>query len=149
MNLKYEFYIDAEPEKVWKALIEPEGTRQVFFGCVLQSTFEVGADYAYVGPGNDGDETIHVYGNILAFEANQLLSLLEHPGPSYHANHSELESRITFTLETVGACTKLTLVNDQFSDQHPSYEKANDSWWVILSNLKTWIETGKTLDFGW
>lgn len=149
MSLKYEFYIGAEPETVWNALITPEGTRRIFFGCVLESSFQVGESYAYVGPGNDGDRTVHVYGNILAFEANRLISLSEHPGPSYYENHSELESRITFTLEPVGACTKLTLVNDQFSDNHPSYDKADQSWWMILSSLKTWVETGETLDFGW
>lgn len=149
MELKYEFYIGASPEKVWQALVSPEGTRAIFFGCVLESTFEAGAPYSYVGPGADGDRTVHVYGTILAYEENKRMSVLEHPGPSYHENHQELESTITFTLEEVGATTKLTLVNDRFSANHPSAAKAGDTWWVILSNLKTYIETGKTLDFGW
>lgn len=149
MELKYEFYIGAQPEQVWNAFLSPEGTRQTFFGCVIESTFEVGSSYAYVGPGTDGDTTVHVYGDILAYEPNKLISCTEHPGPSYYVNHHELESRMTFTLEVVGACTKLTLVNNNFSENHPSIEKANSSWWMILSNIKTLAETGKTLDFGW
>lgn len=78
-----------------------------------------------------------------------MLSLSEHPGPSYYANHEELESRITFTLEPVGYCTKLTLVNDQYTPDHPSRAKAADSWWMVMSILKTYAETGKTLDLGW
>jgi len=149
MELKYEFYIGASPEQVWDILVTPEGTRKIFFGSELQSSFQVGEPFQYVGPGNDGDETVHVYGTVLAFEPNRLFSVLEHPGPSYYPNHAELESRITMTLETVGECTKLTLVNDQWSENHPSLKNTSSSWWMILSNIKTLAETGKTLNLGW
>jgi len=149
MDLKYVLYIGAKPEEVWQALISPEGTKAIFFGCILDSTFEVGAPYAYIGPGNDGDQTVHVYGNILAFEPNKLMSYTEHPGPSYREKHAELETRVTLTLEEVGNSTKITLVNDQWPADHPSYENTKESWPMILSNIKSYVETGKTLDLGW
>lgn len=148
-DLKYELYVGAKPEDVWKAFLSEEGTKAIFFGSVLRSTFEVGARYEYVGPGNDGDETVHVYGEVLAFEPYRLMSYTEHPGPSYRDNHAELTTRITMTLEPVGDCTKLTLVNDQWPEGHPSYESTKASWPMIMSNFKTFIETGRTLDFGW
>ncbi|MBD0381974.1 SRPBCC family protein [Paenibacillus sedimenti] len=149
MELKYEVYIGAKPEDIWQNLISPEGTKATFFGTVLHSTFEIGAPYEYIGPGNDGDETVHVYGKVLEFVPNERMSYTEHPGPSYREKHAELETRVSLTLETVGNCTKLTLVNDQWPDNHPSYENAKQSWPMILSNIKTYAETGKTLDFGW
>lgn len=149
MELKYDFYINADKEKVWDTLVSPEGTRSSFFGSVLKSSFVVGEPFEYVGPGAEGDDTVHVYGTVVAYEPQQKLSLIEHPGPAYHSNHAELESRMTFTLDMVGNCTKLTLVNDHFTEGHPSYEKAADAWWMILSSIKTYAETGKTLDFGW
>jgi uncharacterized protein YndB with AHSA1/START domain len=149
MDLKYDFYIDAAPEKVWNTLVSPEGTKATLFGSVLRSTFEIGAPYEYVGPGDGGEETVHVYGQILAFEPNRLMSYSEHPGPSYRENHAELETRVTMTLETVGNCTKLTLVNDRWPDNHPSYASTSEHWPMILSNIKTYTETGKTLDLGW
>ncbi|CAM3598483.1 SRPBCC family protein [Marinicrinis lubricantis] len=149
MELKYEFYIGASPEKVWDVLVSPEGTRHTFFGCVIKSTFKEGDRFEYVGPGGDGDETVHVYGHILSFAPHEQFSYVEHPGPSYHANHEELESRVTFTLEKAGECTKLTLVNDGWSEGHPSFENAKSHWWMILSNIKTYAETGKTLNMGW
>jgi uncharacterized protein YndB with AHSA1/START domain len=149
MELKYEIYIGASPEQVWQALVSPEGTRQIFFGSALESTFEIGAPFQYVGPGNEGDRTVHVYGTILAYEENKMMVVREHPGPSYYPNHAELESTISFALDVVGATTKLTLINNQFTDNHPSVNKASDSWWIIISSLKTYVETGKTLDFGW
>ncbi|XEC94751.1 SRPBCC domain-containing protein [Paenibacillus tarimensis] len=148
MELKYEFYIGATAEEVWKVLLSPEGTRHTFFGSVIKSSFAVGDTIAYIGPGNEGEETVHVYGKILAYEPHKTFSFLEHPGPSYHANHEELESRVTFTLETVGKCTKLMLVNDGWTENHPSLANAEGHWWMI-SNIKTYTETGKTLDFGY
>jgi len=146
--LKYEIYVDAAPERIWNVYLSEEGTKAVFFGSVLQSTFEKDSAYRYVGPGNDGDETVHVYGAVLAFEPHRLMSFTEHPGPSYRDNHAELETRITLTLEPVGACTKLTLVNDQWPDNHPSYENTKQSWPMILSSLKSYVESGKALNFG-
>ncbi|GIP38900.1 ATPase [Paenibacillus sp. J31TS4] len=149
MELVYEFYIGAAPERVWEVLVSPEGTRQTFFGCVLRSTFETGAPFEYVGPGNDGDETVHVYGTIREYEPNRVLSYVEHPGPSYSQGHASLESRVTFTLQPVGGSTKLTLVNDEWTPDHPSFANAKNHWWMILSNIKTVAETGKALDLGW
>ncbi|TVX93713.1 SRPBCC family protein [Paenibacillus agilis] len=148
MDLTFNFYIGATPEEVWQILVSDEGVKQTFYGCTLQSTFEIGSDYAYVGPGNDGDDTVHVYGKILALEKNRTFSYTEHAGPSYRANHAELETRVTFTLELVGACTKLTLVHDHWPVDHPSYANSQQHWPMILSNIKSYAETGKTLDFG-
>ncbi|MFC5402575.1 SRPBCC domain-containing protein [Cohnella soli] len=148
-DLKYVVYIGGTPEDVWNVFLKPEATKAIFFGCELRTTFEVGAPYQYVGPGTDGEETVHVYGEVLAYEPNKLMSFTEHAGPSYRANHAEFQTRMTLTFETVGKCTKLTLVNDQWPDDHPSYESTQESWPMILSSIKSYVETGKTLDFGW
>lgn len=146
--LKYEIYIGAKPEDVWNVFVTPEGTKAIFFGTILDSTFEIGSPYKYVGPGNDGEHTVHVYGEVLEYEPGKRMSYTEHPGPSYRANHAELETRVSLTLEVVGATTKLTLVNDRWPDNHPSYASTQQSWPIIISNIKTYVETGKTLDFG-
>ncbi len=148
-ELSYVIYVGGRPEAVWHALTSPEGTRAIFFGSELQSTFEIGAPYKYVGPGNDGEETVHVYGNILEFEPYTKMSYTEHAGPSYRDNHAELETRVTLTLEPVGDTTKLTLVNDQWPDDHPSYDNTKESWPMTMSAIKSYVETGRTLNFGW
>ncbi|WP_257348702.1 SRPBCC domain-containing protein [Pseudalkalibacillus decolorationis] len=149
MDLKYDFYTAATPEKVWNVLISPEGTKPIFYGSVIRSTFKVGDSLEYVGPGTDGDETVHVYGNVLEFEPNQVLRFTHYAGKSYtQGDDKEYESRISYFLEPVGACTKLTLIHDEWKEDDPHYENSNSAWWMILSNTKTLIETGKTLDFG-
>ncbi|SDS72416.1 Uncharacterized conserved protein YndB, AHSA1/START domain [Paenibacillaceae bacterium GAS479] len=148
-ELSYMIYINASPNEVWRAFVEPEGTRAIFFGTVLETDLKPGSEFKYVGPGNDGDHTVHVYGTLLEVEENVRMSYMEHPGPSYRDNHAELETRVTLTLEPVGSTTKLTLVNDRWPDNHPSYDNARGSWPIILSSAKTFVETGKTMDFGW
>ncbi|WP_168121363.1 SRPBCC domain-containing protein [Paenibacillus sp. HB172176] len=147
-ELSYVIYVGTEPQKVWDALVSPEGVKAIFFGCALDTTFEIGAPYRYIGPGSEGDETVHVYGNILAFEQNKVMSYTEHPGPSYNENHANLETRVTLTLDQVGNSTKVTLINDEWPDDHPSYERTRESWPIIMSNVKTYAETGKTMDMG-
>lgn len=115
----------------------------------MKSSLEEGAAFEYAGPGNEGDATVHLYGTIQVYQPGEKLAYVEHPGPSYRENHAELTSRVTFELSEAGTTTKLTLVNDQWSDNHPSFENSAGAWPMILSSIKTWCETGKTLDFGW
>jgi uncharacterized protein YndB with AHSA1/START domain len=147
-ELKYEFYIAGTPEKVWGTLTSPEGTKQIFYGSVIRSTFQVGEALEYVGPGVEGDETVHVYGDVLEYEMNQVLRFTHYTGKSYTNGEQGFESRISYLLEPVGACTKLTLIHDQWKEGDPYYENSDNAWWMILNNIKTLVETGKTLDFG-
>lgn len=34
-DLKYEFYIAGSPEEVWKVIIFPEGTKQIYYGILI------------------------------------------------------------------------------------------------------------------
>lgn len=146
MDLRYIFYIDGSPEEVWKAIVSPEGTKQIYYGSVIESTFDVGRPLKYVGPEVGGDETIHIYGEVLAFEPHEVFRFTHNVGEAYGAEHAEYESRISYHLEAVGACTQLTLVHDEWTEGDPSHESSAALWPRILSNTKTLVETGQTLD---
>lgn len=142
-------YVKAPRETVWQAIVGDDGNRAIMYGSVLRSTLAQGDGYEYVGPGEGGAETVHVYGEVLAVQPGSLLSLSEHPGPDYHANHAELRSRMTWTLQDAAeGVTKLVFVNDEWSEGHPSNESTAETWPFVLSNLKTWVETGETIPFG-
>jgi len=149
MKLEYTIYVDAKPEKVWEALVSPTGTKAAFFGSELQSSFEEGEPFQYVGPNQNGETIVHVYGHILSCESYRKLAYLEHPGPSYYEQHAELTSRIVFELEEAGSTTKVTLINDEWSENHPGVDNSRAAWPMVLSSVKTWCETGATLNFGW
>ncbi|MCL6601578.1 MAG: SRPBCC domain-containing protein [Paenibacillus sp.] len=147
-DLKYEFYIAAAPEKVWETLIMPEHTKQIYYGSIIRSSFKEGELLEYIGPGADGDETLHVFGEILEYSPQKALRFIHKVGPSYLKGGKNYESRISWLLVPVGGCTKLTLIHSDWHPEDPSYAASSSAWWQIMSNTKTLIETGKTLDFG-
>ncbi len=138
-----EIYIDAPTDKVWNAFVLPNTFFMAFYGANIKSTFEIGNRIEYVGD-YEGKETVHIYGEILEYEQGKLLSYTDHPGPMYNEKHAELVSRIKITFEPYGKLCKLTLTNDQFSKNNPMREKS-EQWHLILSNLKTYVETGKLM----
>jgi hypothetical protein len=56
---------------------------------------------------------------------------------------SEGASRVTWEIEPVGDSCRLTLVHDQLRDD--ANEQLYGGWPMILSGLKTLLETGETL----
>ncbi|MBP1999102.1 uncharacterized protein YndB with AHSA1/START domain [Paenibacillus shirakamiensis] len=147
--LKYQFYIATTQDKVWKALVEPEYVAQIYFGCIIQSTYEKGSALAYVGPGKDGDETVHVFGTLLDYEPGRLLQFTHQVGPSYLEQPDSFNptSRITWEVEPAGSTTKLILTHDEWQAEDPNYERSDASWWFILSSLKSLLETGRPLEY--
>lgn len=141
-------YIAAEPDQVWEAITGEAGSRAVMWGSALRGDLTPGSRYEYVGPGQDGDETVHVYGEVLRADAPALLQLTEHPGPTYREQHAELQSRMTWRLERVGdGLTKVTFRNDEWSEGHPAQAETAESWPLVLSSFKSYVETGRALPF--
>ncbi|UOQ90021.1 SRPBCC domain-containing protein [Agromyces endophyticus] len=141
-------YVAAEPQQVWEAITGDEGSRAVMWGSAIRGELAAGERYEYVGPGQDGDETVHVYGEVLAAEPGTLLQLSEHPGPTYRENHAELRSRMTWRMDSAGdGLTKLTFTNDEWSEGHPAEAETAETWPLVLSSFKSWIETGRALPF--
>jgi hypothetical protein len=147
-ELKYEIYIGGTPKQVWDSLVSPEYVQQIYYGSIIRSSFKKGELLEYVGPGAEGEETVHVYGTLLEYDPLKTLRFTHKVGPSYLKGRENYESRISWLLEPMGQCTKLTLIHDEWHPDDPSYEASDSAWWHILSNTKTLVETGRTLDFG-
>lgn len=141
-------YVAADPAQVWEAITGDEGSRAVMWGSVLRGRLAPGERYEYVGPGQDGEETVHVYGEVLRAEPPTLLQLTEHPGATYREHHAELESRMTWRIAAAGdGLTRLTFTNDRWSPGHPARDESAGTWPLVLSSFKSWIETGRALPF--
>lgn len=143
-NFHTVIFINATVEKTWEAFVQPDQFFKAFYNANIKSSFKVGDRIEYAGM-YDGQESVHIYGKILEYEAGKLLAYTDHPGPMYADNHAALESRVRVTFEATNACTKLSLTNDQFSKDNPMQAEAQQ-WYLILSNLKTWIETGQLMN---
>ena len=137
MEKVFEIYIRTTPERLWEAITDPEMRRKYTFGAVVTSDWTPGSRYEGVGWGN------------LIFEGENLeIDPPRRLVQSFRALwgedvESEGTSRVTWEIEPVGDSCRLIVTHDQLR------EDANDQlfggWPMVLSGLKTLLETGETL----
>ena len=133
----FEIYIKTTPERLWKALTDTEMRRQYTFGAVVTSDWTRGSRYEGVGMG-----TPILEGENLEVDPPRRLV------QSFRALwdedvKSEGTSRVTYEIEPIADSCRLTVTHDQLR------EGANNQlfggWPMILSGLKTLLETGELL----
>jgi uncharacterized protein YndB with AHSA1/START domain/DNA-binding transcriptional ArsR family regulator len=142
LNLKQVFvtYIKSSKEKVWQALTSAELTPQYYYNSVIQSDLKVGSKIEYIIKEESGIEKIAVAGELLEIEPfNKLCHSFRFP------NSNDPLSRVTFTLEEQDNMVKLTVLHDQFENENDTFKSVSEGWPLILSGLKTYLETGKTM----
>ncbi|HJQ45922.1 MAG TPA: SRPBCC domain-containing protein [Amycolatopsis sp.] len=157
----YRIYIKATPEQVWDAITRPEWTDRYGYGGLTDYDFTPGAKYAtrpseaMVKAGQEmGHPTpdVIIDGEVVEAEPPRLLVLtwrmLMDPGLA-----AEGFTRLTYELKEAGGGTKLTVVHEldnapglaAMVDGAGEDEGAGGGWAWILSDLKSLLETGKTL----
>jgi len=143
MEKVFEIYIKTTPERLWQAITDPEMRRKYTFGVGVYSNWEPGSPYQ----ARAGDETISPAMAIAEGE-NLEVDPPRRLVQSYRAVWSddvknEGTSRVTWEIEPVGDSCRLTVIHDQLR------EGANDElfggWPMVLSGLKTLLETGALL----
>ncbi len=121
-----EIYINAPTKKVWQAFVEPNQFFMSFFGADIRSSFQIGEKIEYSG----------VYKATKQFIFKYLILAL---------NWYTLKSRVKVIFSEIGESTQISLTNDQFSENNPMKDEAKQLY-LILSNLKTCIETGNLMN---
>ena len=139
MEKVFEIYIRTTPERLWEAITDPAIRSRYHFGVRVESDWTQGSPYALVHPGADGPLA---EGENLVVEPPRRLVQTMHVLWSDEAERQGT-SRVTWEIEPVGDSCRLTVVHDQLSDSAP--EEIYGGWPMILSGLKTWLETGETL----
>jgi uncharacterized protein YndB with AHSA1/START domain len=137
----YVTYIRTTPEKLWKALIEPEFTRQFWCETVQESAWKPGSSWRIMIPdGRVGDS-----GEILEIEPERRLVLTwrNEFKPELRA---EGYSRLTYELEQQGDAVKLTVIHEMEKPGSKFIEAVSNGWPVILASLKSLLETGQALE---
>jgi DNA-binding transcriptional ArsR family regulator/uncharacterized protein YndB with AHSA1/START domain len=139
MEKIFEIYIKTTPERLWEAIVDDEMRQKYNFGVGVRSEWTPGSSY----------EGFHS-GAAIAIAAGENLEV-DPPRrlvQSFNALwgeqvRSEGTSRVTWEIEQVEDSCRLTVTHDQLADG------ANDElfggWPMILSGLKTLLETGETL----
>ena len=137
----YLTYIRAPAQKVWDALTDPAQNKLFWSGYHQESTWDVGADFAIVGAEGKAWDT----GKVLTFDPPKRLSVTwNHQHDA--AMKAEGESVCSFDLEALGeALTKLTVTHVIGIADSKLIGAVSGGWPMILSSLKSLLETGKAL----
>ncbi len=140
----YSTYIASTPEKVWEALTSGEFTKQYFFGHRITSEWKEGSKVTFLRDNGDVD----IEGKVLKSEPYQRLTYTW-SSPEDPTERDET-TVVTFDLKQMEDTVKLTvihenLVDSDFVEDMDTFQGVNNGWPAILSNLKTLLESGKTL----
>jgi len=139
MEKIFEIYIKTTPERLWDAITNPEIRRIYSFGIRVESAWTTGSPY--VGKGS-GEMPLLIEGDNLVVDPPRKLV------QSFNALWSdevkaEPTSRVTWEITPVADSCMLRVTHDELR------EHANDElyggWMMILSGLKTYLETGERL----
>jgi len=139
MEKVFEIYIKTTPERLWQAITDSEMRSKYTFGVGIESDWTQGSRYQAAHP--SGPAPISEGENLEVDPPHRLVQ-------SFNALwgedvKSEGTSRVTWEIEPVADSCRLTVTHDQLR------EDANDQlyggWPMILSGLKTLLETGETL----
>ena len=140
MEKVFEIYIKTTPERLWEAITSSEMRQKYTFGVGVESDWTNGSSYraAHAASGTPISEGENL-------EVDPPRKLVQ----SFHALWgedvaAEGTSRVTWEIEPVGDSCRLVVTHDQLR------EGVNDQiyggWPMILSGLKTLLETGELLD---
>jgi uncharacterized protein YndB with AHSA1/START domain/DNA-binding transcriptional ArsR family regulator len=135
----FEIYIRTSPERLWQAITDPGIRERYQFGARVESTWTPGSSYQVAHP-NAPRPLIE--GENLEVDAPRRLV------QSYRAVWdddiaAEATSRVTWEIEPVGDSCRLTVTHDQLAGNADPH--LYGGWPMILSGLKTWLETGQEL----
>ena len=137
----YVTYIATTPEKVWKALLEGELTRQ-YWKHENISDWKKGSKWQHVA--DDGKRTLKLVGEVLEFVPNKRL-VLTWAEPADAADKSR-HSRVAIEIETVGDMVRLTVTHDELAPGSDMLRKISAGWPRVISSLKSFLETGRPLN---
>ena len=131
-------YIKSSLTEVWDALTNPDLTERYWFGTRIDSQWTVGSKVLYIRNGDITDE--HV---VLAVDEPHGFSHTFKP--VFGEFQSEAPSRVTVALDENSGVVRLTVVHDDFARESKVFPACRQGWPMILSNLKTLLETGTPL----
>jgi uncharacterized protein YndB with AHSA1/START domain len=139
MEKVFEIYIKTTPERLWEAITDPEMRSKYTFGASVASEWTPGSRYELSA--GDGSIMIAEGENLEVDPPRRLVQ-------SFNALWSEDvknegTSRVTWEIEQVEDSCRLTVTHDELREG--ANEELYGGWMMVLSGLKTLLETGEKL----
>jgi len=136
----YQLFIKATPEAIWEAITKPEFTTKYFHGARIEVTPERRRTFSPDGSDDWGE------GAVTEFDPPRKLV---HEWRSAYNEELAVEepSRVTWEIEPQeGDLSLLTVVHDRLEGAPKTAASvAGPGWMMVLSGLKTLLETGQPL----
>ena len=139
MEKVFEIYIRTTPERLWEAITDAETRGKFQFGSRITSDWTPGsrygighppaADLLYEGENLEVDPPRRLVQTMAALWSDEV--------------RSEGTSRVTWEIEPVGDSCRLTVTHDELREG--ANPQLYGGWPMILSGLKTWLETNEVL----
>jgi uncharacterized protein YndB with AHSA1/START domain len=139
MEKIFEIYIRTTPDRLWEAITDPEIRAKYNFGAGVHSDWKPGSGLEMSSP-----KAGMLLGEGEVLEAEPPRRLVHTLTALWGEEaRSEGATRITWDIEPVGDSCRLTVTHDQLREG--ASDQLYGGWPMILSGLKTWLETGELL----
>ncbi|MGH9077364.1 MAG: ArsR/SmtB family transcription factor [Acidimicrobiales bacterium] len=139
MEKVFEIYIRTTPDRLWEAITDPEIRSKYNFGARVESDWTSGSRFRMGHPG--APNPLGEGENLVVDPPRRLVQTMV----ALWSDDARAEgtSRVTWEIEPVGDSCRLTVTHDQLRDG--ANAELYGGWPMILSGLKTWLETGELL----
>lgn len=138
----YVTYIAATPEQVFAALTDFKATESYWFRNAVTSDWKVGSPLTF-----ERDGELIISGEVLEYAPPHRLSYTFHP--EHDGLGGEKASRVVFEIEPQPNQVKLTVIHDDFAPDTKVFERISGGWPLVLSSLKSYLESGRVLWSPW
>jgi uncharacterized protein YndB with AHSA1/START domain len=139
MEKVYEIYIRTTPQRLWEAITDSDTRSKFQFGSRIESDWTVGSSFEMTNPAAAGP-----LGEGVNLEVDPPRRLVQTMVALWGEDvSSEGTSRVTWEIEPVGDSCRLVVTHDRLREG--ANNQLYGGWPMILSGLKTWIETGQVL----
>ena len=141
ISFKQTLFIKSTKKEVWNALVEPEIVKRYFLCPLKKIGLKENSPIIY---GNKEFDLI--IGRIISCDKNRkLVHSFKFLPPGHEGTDKDEETIVSYCIEEENGLVILTLLHEGFIEKNQSYQNITGGWPFILSNLKTMLETGKTL----
>lgn len=137
----YVTYIVSTPEKVFEAITRPEIARR-YWGHENVSDWKPGSKWEHVRA-ND-ERTVELVGEVV--ESSPPARLVITWANESQASDPDAYSRVTFDIEPYEEMVRLTVSHDDLVVDSGMAIGVSKGWPIVLSSLKSLLETGQGLD---
>ena len=132
----YVTYIVTTPQKVWDAITD-ETTSATYWQRANVSDWQVGSTWVHKLP----DKPEDLIGKVLEADPPNRL-VLSWAAPANQQN-PERTSKVAFDIRALGEKVRLTVTHTELTEQ--GLREVSLGWPAVLANMKTYLETGRTM----